>query len=114
MRSSRLDHVPAVRNGPQTIAAAATMTTIGFIGSGHIGSTVARLAVDAGHQVVLSNSRGPQTLPDLVDDLGPDRAVLVIAGDHVGAKGEAPPPPPGSGRAPTTDEMRTALAAAIR
>ena len=47
------------------------MTTIGFIGSGNIGSTVARLAVDAGHDVVLSNSRGPETLADLVAELGP-------------------------------------------
>ncbi|GAA4739507.1 NAD(P)-binding domain-containing protein [Modestobacter marinus] len=47
------------------------MTTIGLIGSGNIGSTVARLAVDAGHDVVLSNSRGPETLTDLVDRLGP-------------------------------------------
>ena len=47
------------------------MTVIGFIGSGHIGSTVARLSVAAGHQVVLSNSRGPATLADLVADLGP-------------------------------------------
>ncbi|WP_076262287.1 NADPH-dependent F420 reductase [Intrasporangium flavum] len=47
------------------------MTTWGFIGSGHIGSTVARLAVDAGHDVVLSNSRGPETLADLVEQLGP-------------------------------------------
>src|SRR6476620_9936198 len=47
------------------------MTTWGFIGSGHIGSTVARLAIDAGHDVVLSNSRGPQTLTDLVAELGP-------------------------------------------
>jgi hypothetical protein len=47
------------------------MATIGFIGSGHIGSTVARLAVTAGHEVVLSNSRGPQTLQDLVSELGP-------------------------------------------
>src|SRR5690348_18323058 len=47
------------------------MTTIGLIGSGHIGSTVARLAVAAGHDVVLSNSRGPETLADLVADLGP-------------------------------------------
>ncbi|HLL69751.1 MAG TPA: NADPH-dependent F420 reductase [Micromonosporaceae bacterium] len=47
------------------------MTTIGFIGSGNIGGTVARLAVAAGHQVVLSNSRGPETLTDLVDELGP-------------------------------------------
>ena len=46
------------------------MTTWGIIGSGKIGSTVARLAVDAGHQVVLSNSRGPETLTDLVDSLG--------------------------------------------
>ncbi len=47
------------------------MTTIGFIGSGNIGSTLARLAVDAGHDVVLSNSRGPDTLADLVAQLGP-------------------------------------------
>lgn len=47
------------------------MTTIGLIGSGNIGSTVARLAVDAGYDVVLSNSRGPETLADLVADLGP-------------------------------------------
>ncbi|WP_043630943.1 NADPH-dependent F420 reductase [Nonomuraea candida] len=46
------------------------MTTIGFIGSGHIGGTVARLAVAAGYDVVLSNSRGPETLKDLVDELG--------------------------------------------
>ena len=47
------------------------MTTVGFIGSGRIGGTVARLSVAAEHQVVLSNSRGPETLTDLVDDLGP-------------------------------------------
>jgi predicted dinucleotide-binding enzyme len=46
------------------------MTTIGLIGSGNIGSTVARLAVDAGYDVVLSNSRGPETLRDLVAELG--------------------------------------------
>jgi predicted dinucleotide-binding enzyme len=46
------------------------MTTIGLIGSGNIGSTVARLAVAAGHDVVLSNSRGPETLGDLVAELG--------------------------------------------
>ncbi|GAA2747254.1 NAD(P)-binding domain-containing protein [Terrabacter aerolatus] len=47
------------------------MTTWGFIGSGNIGSTVARLAIAAGHDVVLSNSRGPETLADLVGELGP-------------------------------------------
>ena len=46
------------------------MTTVGLIGSGNIGGTVARLAVDAGYDVVLSNSRGPETLNDLVDELG--------------------------------------------
>ncbi|QWC86310.1 NAD(P)-binding domain-containing protein [Nocardioidaceae bacterium] len=48
----------------------ATETTIGFIGAGNIGGTVARLAVDAGLDVVLSNSRGPETLADLAADLG--------------------------------------------
>ena len=46
------------------------MTTIGFIGSGNIGSTVAQLAVDAGYDVVVSNSRGPETLSELVGTLG--------------------------------------------
>jgi predicted dinucleotide-binding enzyme len=45
---------------------------IGFIGSGNIGGTAARLAVDAGHSVVVSNSRGPETLADLVAELGPN------------------------------------------
>ncbi|GAB3835472.1 NAD(P)-binding domain-containing protein [Dactylosporangium cerinum] len=64
------------------------MTTIGLIGSGNIGSTVARLAVAAGHDVVLSNSRGPQTLQDLVSELGPKAraatpAEAAAAGDIV-------------------------------
>jgi 8-hydroxy-5-deazaflavin:NADPH oxidoreductase len=46
-------------------------TTIGFIGAGHIGSQLARLAVKHGYDVVLSNSRGPATLADLVAELGP-------------------------------------------
>jgi predicted dinucleotide-binding enzyme len=46
------------------------MTTIGFIGSGNIGGTVARLAIAGGYDVVLSNSRGPETLVDLVQRLG--------------------------------------------
>ncbi|WP_026556220.1 NADPH-dependent F420 reductase [Arthrobacter sp. 35W] len=47
------------------------MTTIGIIGAGHIGSQVARKAVEAGYDVVISNSRGPETLADLVAELGP-------------------------------------------
>src|SRR5215207_4956984 len=44
--------------------------TLGLIGSGMIGSALARLAVAAGLDVVLSNSRGPETLTDLVTELG--------------------------------------------
>ena len=46
------------------------MKTIGLIGAGHIGSQVARLAVKSGYDVVISNSRGPETLSALVDELG--------------------------------------------
>lgn len=46
------------------------IVTLALIGTGMIGSTVARLAVDAGIDVVLSNSRGPETLSDLVASLG--------------------------------------------
>lgn len=45
--------------------------TIGFIGAGNIGSQLARLAIEAGHDVVLSNSRGPESLTALVSELGP-------------------------------------------
>lgn len=48
------------------------MRTIGFIGAGHIASQVARLAIASGYNVVLSNSRGPETLSDLVAELGPN------------------------------------------
>jgi len=47
------------------------MPTIGLIGAGHIGSQLARLAVKNGYSVVISNSRGPGTLSDLVHELGP-------------------------------------------
>jgi hypothetical protein len=47
--------------------------TIGFIGTGMIGSSLAHLAVAAGFDVALSNSRGPETLGELVAELG-DRA----------------------------------------
>ena len=47
------------------------MATIGFIGTGHIGSQLARLAVRNGYDVVMSNSRGPETLSGLIAELGP-------------------------------------------
>ncbi len=47
------------------------MTTIGIIGAGNIGSQIARKAVESGYDVVISNSRGPETLTELVAELGP-------------------------------------------
>ena len=47
-----------------------SMTTIGIIGAGHIGSQIARKAVTLGYDVVIANSRGPETLAPLVAELG--------------------------------------------
>ncbi|MGI8985065.1 MAG: NADPH-dependent F420 reductase [Acidimicrobiales bacterium] len=44
---------------------------IAFVGSGNIGGTLARLLADAGHEVVLANSRGPASLAGLVAAIGP-------------------------------------------
>lgn len=43
---------------------------IGIIGAGHIGGTLARLLIKAGHEVAISNSRGPTSLDELVGELG--------------------------------------------
>jgi predicted dinucleotide-binding enzyme len=43
---------------------------IGIIGAGHIGGNLAQLLVQHGHEVVLSNSRGPQTLDEVVKRTG--------------------------------------------
>jgi 8-hydroxy-5-deazaflavin:NADPH oxidoreductase len=56
------------------------MTTFGIIGAGHIGSQVARAVIALGHDVVIANSRGPQTLDSLITDLGP-RARAATAAD---------------------------------
>src|SRR5256885_11646696 len=59
--------VPVTRS---TATDGSVMTTIGLIGAGRIGSQVARLAVANGYDVVISNSRGPETLADIVRELG--------------------------------------------
>jgi len=64
------------------------MATIGIIGAGHIGSQIARLAIASGYDVVISNSRGPETLAGLIAELGPKaRAATPVeaakAGDMV-------------------------------
>ena len=60
------------------------MTTMGIIGAGHIGSQVARKAVELGYDVVISNSRGPETLAQLVGELGP-RARAATAAEAAAA-----------------------------
>jgi predicted dinucleotide-binding enzyme len=52
---------------------------IGIIGAGHIGGTLAKLFVDAGHGVAVSNSRGPETLAGLVDELGGGAQAMTAA-----------------------------------
>jgi predicted dinucleotide-binding enzyme len=58
---------------------APAMTTIGLIGAGHIGSQVARAAVANGYDVVISNSRGPETLAELIAELGPKARAATAA-----------------------------------
>ena len=55
------------------------MTTIGIIGAGHIGSQVARAAIANGYEVVIANSRGPETLAELVAELGPKARAATAA-----------------------------------
>lgn len=57
---------------------------IGLIGSGRIGGTLARLAVDHGHDVILSNSRGPQSLAELAGALGSHAVAGTVADAAVG------------------------------
>ena len=47
-------------------------TDIGIIGAGNIGGTLARRLVELGHRVTIANSRGPETLAELVAELGPN------------------------------------------
>ncbi len=48
------------------------MKRIGIIGSGAIGTAIARLALAADYDVLIANSRGPESLSDLIDELGPN------------------------------------------
>lgn len=62
------------------------MTTLGIIGAGNIGSNIARAAVAAGYEVVIANSRGPETLADLVAELGPH--VRAATAEEAGVAGD--------------------------
>ncbi len=59
---------------------------IGIIGAGKIGATAARLFVTAGHDVAISNSRGPESLRQLVHELGPKAAAMSV--DETGSFAE--------------------------
>ncbi|MGK6325115.1 NADPH-dependent F420 reductase [Sphingomonas sp. DT-51] len=64
------------------------MATIGIIGAGEVGSHIARAAIASGYSVVIANSRGPETLTDLIERLGPaaraaTAAEAAAAGDFV-------------------------------
>jgi 8-hydroxy-5-deazaflavin:NADPH oxidoreductase len=46
------------------------MPTIGIIGSGHVGQSIAKAAIANGYDVILSNTQGPDSLTDVVKKLG--------------------------------------------
>ncbi|AOS42448.1 MULTISPECIES: NADPH-dependent F420 reductase [Pseudomonas] len=56
------------------------MTTIGIIGAGEVGSQIARAAIACGYNIVIANSRGPDTLVDLINELGPLARAETAAG----------------------------------
>jgi 8-hydroxy-5-deazaflavin:NADPH oxidoreductase len=62
------------------------MTTIGVIGAGHIGRNFSVAAIRSGYDVVIANSSGPETLGDLIAELGP-KATAATAAD-AGEAGE--------------------------
>ncbi|NQX13413.1 NAD(P)-binding domain-containing protein [Microbacteriaceae bacterium VKM Ac-2855] len=52
---------------------------LGIIGAGAIGSTLARLAIAADLDVIIGNSRGPETLTELVEQFGPRARAATVA-----------------------------------
>jgi len=60
------------------------VTTIGILGAGQAGATLARAAIAAGYDIVIANSRNPETLRGLVGDLG-SRALAAWAADAAAA-----------------------------
>lgn len=68
---------------------------IGIVGSGNIGATAARLFVNAGHEVAIANSRGPEALSELTEELGDNAEPLLVA-IPFGRYRELPNPPAGT------------------
>ncbi|OZY86050.1 NADP oxidoreductase [Cellvibrio mixtus] len=64
------------------------MNTIGIIGAGEVGSQIARAAIANGYNIVIANSRDPETLKGLIEELGPSARAATpkeaaIVGDFV-------------------------------
>ncbi|MFL9992931.1 NADPH-dependent F420 reductase [Paraburkholderia sediminicola] len=57
--------------GSLTHTRSITMSTIGIIGAGAIGSAVAKALAGKGLEAIIANSRGPESLADLARELGP-------------------------------------------
>ena len=55
-----------------------SLMKIGIIGSGNIGGTAAKLFLNAGHEIAVSNSKGPQSLQLFVESLGPGAKAMTV------------------------------------
>ena len=51
---------------------------IGIIGAGNIGGNAAKLFAKAGHKIAIANSRGPETLADLVNEIGENAKAVTV------------------------------------
>ncbi len=52
--------------------------SIGIVGAGNIGANAARLFADAGNEVEISNSRGPESLASLVEEIGANARAATV------------------------------------
>lgn len=51
---------------------------IGIIGAGNIGANAAQLFIKAGHEIAIANSRGAETLQDLIHELGENAQAVSV------------------------------------
>jgi predicted dinucleotide-binding enzyme len=75
-----------MRRGRAALRLTMTNERIGIIGAGLIGTALATKFSELGYDVVISNSRGPETLAALVEQLGP--RVTAATPEEAGAAGD--------------------------